>query len=67
MATSRDSRRQDERKDTMTLVSATSLLAAFAASVIDLRLCAMVAAFGVFWILVLKHRFRQAPEGPGER
>lgn len=63
--TARDHRRIDEQKDTYALVCATSFLASFISLVIDLRLCAMVAALGVFWVLTLKQRFRQTQEQLG--
>lgn len=57
MAT-RETRMQNDRKDTVTLVWATSVFAAFISLLIDLRLCAIIAAFGVFWILFVMNRYR---------
>lgn len=61
MAT-RETRIQSDRKDTLTLVWATSVFAAFVSLVIDLRLCAIIAAFGVFWILCVMNRYRKPTE-----
>lgn len=61
MAT-REHRIQNDRKDTVTLVWATSVFAAFVSLLIDLRLCAIIAAFGVFWILVVMNRYRTPSE-----
>lgn len=58
----RERRRIDDMKDTYALVWATSFLAAFVSLIIDLRLCAIVSALGVFWIITLKQRFRQSQE-----
>ncbi len=61
MAT-RETRIQDDRKDNLILVWATSVFAAFVSLVIDLRLCAIIAAFGVFWILCVMNRYRKPTE-----
>lgn len=61
MAT-RETRIQNDRKDTLTLVWATTVFAAFVSLAIDLRLCALIAAFGVFWILCVMNRYRKPAE-----
>jgi hypothetical protein len=59
---SRENRAQNDRNDTLTLVWASSLLASFVCLVIDLRLCALIAAFGVFWILYVMNRHPESAD-----
>jgi hypothetical protein len=58
----RQHRLQDDQSDTLTLVWATSVFAAFISLLIDLRLCVIIAAFGVFWILCVMNRYRTPSE-----
>lgn len=42
---------REDKRDTLNLVWGTTVLSAFIALAIDLRLCALIAAFGAFWVL----------------
>lgn len=54
--TIREQREQDDRRDGLTLVWGATVLASFVLLAVDPRLCAITAAFGAFWVLVVMRR-----------
>ncbi len=57
-----NSRVSSEQSDTLTLLWSGTLLASFVCLAVDLRLCAIVAALGVFSLLYVRDRQRNTAE-----